>query len=560
MLPLRMMVPVLTTGALLAAAPAAMATRYAAPGGTNGDPCTFAQPCSITTAITGATALDKEVRLFGGHYPALPATVQTAVGASDIGAEPGTGRPVIHLGGGTQLRVIGGSRIADVDIVADLPVGDALFMADGGVIAERIRVSGPAASGVRLGASGTPSTLRDSLVLNSSPNSSSTGVSMECNGCTSTARVSNVTVITKSGPALKAIADPNGASSATMHVVNTIALATGGGVPDVEASAPAMMGNDKAIVNLTNSAYGDVLASAPREEVNDLGGHVTAAPLFVSAAAGDYRQAPGSPTIDAGVPSLFEGPMPTDLFGSPRTLGIAPDIGADETPAAPVVTTGAATGVGTTAASIAGDVTPNGASTAWRVEYGTTTAYGTTASGAPATGAGFVGEAVALPLSGLAPGTSYHYRVAAGHAYGSGFGQDATFTTAGEPAPGGGGTVGGGSTPAPAPGVTPLPAPVVTPKPRPLPPLAKGCVSLRDFTIRLKQGVKANAVTVTVDGKRAKVVRGKRISARVDLRGKAKKIVVVKVVVAPAKGQRTTTERRYRTCAKKAAGRNEVRL
>ncbi len=78
----------------------------------------------------------------------------------------------------------------------------------------------------------------------------SSGISMECNGCASTGRVSNVTVITSAGPALKATADANGSSSVTMNVVNTIARATGGGVPDVEANANGGSGSDKAVVNL----------------------------------------------------------------------------------------------------------------------------------------------------------------------------------------------------------------------------------------------------------------------------------------------------------------------
>ena len=57
-----------------------------------------------------------------------------------------------------------------------------------------------------------------------------------------------------------------------------------------------------------------------------------APPLFVNAAAGDYREAPGSPTIDAGSPT---GIGPLDLAGNPRTLGPAPDIGAFEFVPAP---------------------------------------------------------------------------------------------------------------------------------------------------------------------------------------------------------------------------------
>ena len=82
MLLLRTMVTVPVLCALLAFAPAAMATRYAAPAGTNVDPCTFAQPCSLTTAINGATAMDNVVRLFGGTLP----------GAAGDGADAGAER------------------------------------------------------------------------------------------------------------------------------------------------------------------------------------------------------------------------------------------------------------------------------------------------------------------------------------------------------------------------------------------------------------------------------------------------------------------------------------
>lgn len=89
-------------------------------------------------------------------------------------------------------------------------------------------------------------------------------------------------------------------------------------------------------------------------------------------------------------------------------------------------------------------------------------------------------------------------------------------------------------------------------------PLAKGCYSVRDFTVRLKRGLRAKRISVTVDGRRATVVRGKRIRARVNLRGTVKKIVVVKITVTTSTGKRAVSERRYRTCSKKRAGRNTV--
>ena len=61
--------------------------------------------------------------------------------------------------------------------------------------------------------------------------------------------------------------------------------------------------------------------------VTEGSGNQKAAPLFVDAANGDYREAAGSPTIDAGVNDQL-GPL--DLGGNPEVQGPAPDIGAFE--------------------------------------------------------------------------------------------------------------------------------------------------------------------------------------------------------------------------------------
>jgi hypothetical protein len=63
-------------------------------------------------------------------------------------------------------------------------------------------------------------------------------------------------------------------------------------------------------------------------KVVDAGSNQTAAPVFVDAAKGDYREAAGSPTIDAGVADQLGA---LDFAGNPRVLGSAPDIGAYET-------------------------------------------------------------------------------------------------------------------------------------------------------------------------------------------------------------------------------------
>ncbi|MBL8840425.1 MAG: IPT/TIG domain-containing protein [Planctomycetes bacterium] len=65
-------------------------------------------------------------------------------------------------------------------------------------------------------------------------------------------------------------------------------------------------------------------------------GNVDVDPLFVDALGGDFHLSLGSPCIDAGDP-LVPGLPLEDVDGQPRTLGAAPDMGADEASFAPSV-------------------------------------------------------------------------------------------------------------------------------------------------------------------------------------------------------------------------------
>jgi hypothetical protein len=100
--------------------------------------------------------------------------------------------------------------------------------------------------------------------------------------------------------------------------------------------------------------------------------------------------------------------------------------------AAPGATTGPATDVTATTATLNGTVSPNREDTRYYFQYGTTTAYGTDTPMQGPIG-GNADRAVSANVTGLAPSTTYHYRVVAVNASGTVFGADMTFTT---PAPG----------------------------------------------------------------------------------------------------------------------------
>jgi hypothetical protein len=94
----------------------------------------------------------------------------------------------------------------------------------------------------------------------------------------------------------------------------------------------------------------------------------------------------------------------------------------------PTVTSGAASGIGQTAATLNGTVNPNGKSATGYFEYGATASYGTT-TGSQALGSGTSPVAVSAALSGLPCGTLYHFRAAGNNADGTSAGSDQTFTT-----------------------------------------------------------------------------------------------------------------------------------
>jgi hypothetical protein len=93
----------------------------------------------------------------------------------------------------------------------------------------------------------------------------------------------------------------------------------------------------------------------------------------------------------------------------------------------PAATTGAATAVSATTATLNGTVSPNKETTTHRFEYGTTTAYGSQTSAG--TSSGNADRPVSADVAGLAPSTTYHFRLVATNASGTATGADAQFTT-----------------------------------------------------------------------------------------------------------------------------------
>jgi hypothetical protein len=96
-------------------------------------------------------------------------------------------------------------------------------------------------------------------------------------------------------------------------------------------------------------------------------------------------------------------------------------------------TTAAATNIGETSAALNGTLAAGGSSKAY-FQYGTTATYGASTS-TQNVGASGSPSPLVVAIGGLAPGTTYHFRLVAENSGGVDYGDDQTFTTAahGEP-------------------------------------------------------------------------------------------------------------------------------
>ena len=99
----------------------------------------------------------------------------------------------------------------------------------------------------------------------------------------------------------------------------------------------------------------------------------------------------------------------------------------------PVPVTVTASSTTSTGATLNGTINASGFSTTVSFDYGLTTAYGISVAGTPTPVTGSTTTAVSAVLTGLNPGTTYHFRVNGTNSGGTINGSDQTFTTASTP-------------------------------------------------------------------------------------------------------------------------------
>jgi plastocyanin len=122
-------------------------------------------------------------------------------------------------------------------------------------------------------------------------------------------------------------------------------------------------------------------------------------------------------------------------FACPVHPGMAGTITVNSTgPGAPTATTGSASSLTDTGASLGGSVNPNGQATEYFFRYGTTASYGQTTTKTLLGNTGNSPTSVTPePITGLTPGTTYHFQLVAENVSGTSPGSDQTFQTPGPP-------------------------------------------------------------------------------------------------------------------------------
>jgi hypothetical protein len=142
----------------------------------------------------------------------------------------------------------------------------------------------------------------------------------------------------------------------------------------------------------------------------------------------------GGALVDVSATLTGLDPKTTYHFQLEATNGDGTSKGADQSfttlPDPPTLTTPLASEITQISAEIDATVNPNGANVSdCRIEYGTTTAYGSQKACVPSPGSGTSAVDVGATLSGLTAGTPYHFRLRATNSGGTSTGPDQSFIT-----------------------------------------------------------------------------------------------------------------------------------
>jgi hypothetical protein len=295
--------------------------RYAGPESSGPEPCVESAPCSLKQAVDNAKSND-EVIVGPGIYILSSTSIEVAPEKTGVyihGDFSATRPTVVGSFPGSLVGMFGPEgRLAYLDITNN--ANSQTVTCYPGVILERLRVALKGTGGKAVN-QGDTCLIRDSIVR--AEGESSVAISaFGAFASSSAGAIRNVTAIA-TGPktvALQARGSLIPFGTYTSNVRNSI---LSGDLYDIQS---VVGGPGASSITVANSNF-DVARQEPGTLLAEGSGNQSAPPQFVNAATGDFREAPGSPTIDAGADEKLG---PSDFDGNPRFLGSAPDIGAFE--------------------------------------------------------------------------------------------------------------------------------------------------------------------------------------------------------------------------------------
>ncbi len=227
--------------------------------------------------------------------------------------------------------------------------------------------------------------------------------------------------------------------------------------------------------------------------------------------AGPKSNETGIGTVALGGGEVFAG---RESASPPGETGAQFAGAVDVVPYAPLVVTGAPTGVGGHEASVTGTLNPDQTTVMTCVfQYGTSTAYGSEAPCSSFRATGTASESVTAGLTGLEEGVTYHYRLVAANSVDTSYGADETFTPKSPVSAGGSPestTTPTTSTSTPTP--TPTPTGIVTPPTS----AVLACTTAQVALINVVQ----KGTHVLITGAARLVFAGKKVSIRFLATGK----------------------------------------
>jgi len=319
--------------------PAWAAQRYASPTGAGVGctaPGTIPGPCGFVTAVSEASAKD-DVIVEPGDYGSLASPMTTAAISSvanlTVQAAAGTRPRIFMAPTKSPNQALGlfepGDSVSGLDLeLVGGTTTQALFAshADRMIVHTSLAFS----SACVLSSSAEVITLTNSLCW--ADHSGSNAVDSSAGGPQTIAvTLSNVTAEATGGGASNGMLVQTAAGSKiTVTASNVIAHGSpSANSGDLTAETETNNATSKIIAGYSN--YASIATTgAGSNSVTPVGSSTdqAAAPVFLNASTGNFREAAGSPTINAGLAAGTVGSL--DLEGYPRIVGAAPDIGAYE--------------------------------------------------------------------------------------------------------------------------------------------------------------------------------------------------------------------------------------